>query len=75
MPDDNDISKPDRAELLVSQISIYSHEFRTPATKIAVYADLLLKDKAGPLNQKQTEWITIIHKTINQLIELVVVNN
>lgn len=49
-----------------------SHELRTPLNSIIGFSDLLLHDVAGPLqSDKQREYIDLIRKSGNHLLEVV----
>lgn len=49
-----------------------SHELRTPLNSIIGFSDLLLHDVAGPLqSEKQREYIDLIRKSGNHLLEVV----
>src|SRR5690606_10637805 len=52
-------------------ISVMSHEFRTPLTTIAGYADLLASGVGGPLSEKQREQIGRIRASAWHLTQLV----
>jgi signal transduction histidine kinase len=70
MFDDNPDHEQNRADFLESLIASYAHEFRTPMYNALLFAELLLKGEAGPLNKKQSDWITIIHDNVNRTIKL-----
>ena len=52
-------------------IGVMSHEFRTPLTTIAGYADLLCSGIGGPLSEKQQEQIGRIRASAWHLTQLV----
>lgn len=52
-------------------IATASHELRTPITVIAGYADLLLGDSAGALNQKQRHYMQRTRDTTTHLTDMV----
>ncbi len=52
-------------------ISIASHQLRTPATAVKLYASMLLHNYAGPLNPEQEEYASVIQKNNEQLIKIV----
>ncbi len=51
-------------------ISIASHQLRTPTTYINWYSEFLLKQKVGPLNEKQLAYVKAIHSGNKRMIEL-----
>ncbi len=52
-------------------VSIASHQLRTPLTGMKWFANILLREKAGPLNDKQKEFVTKIIYNNDRLINLV----
>ncbi len=48
-----------------------SHELRTPLNSIIGFASLLQDNVAGPLNERQTKYVTIIIESSNHLLDLV----
>jgi len=52
-------------------VSVVSHELRTPLTSIKLYLSLLLEDKFGKLNKKQTDSITTTKKEADRLTDLI----
>lgn len=52
-------------------IATASHELRTPITVIAGYADLLLADSAGELNEKQRHYMQRTRETTTHLTEMI----
>jgi GAF domain-containing protein len=52
-------------------ISTVSHELRTPMTSIKGYADLLIMGAAGPLNENQARFLSIIKTNADRLTMLV----
>jgi len=52
-------------------LSIASHELRTPMTVMKGYADFLLTEKFGKLNEKQKKYLDKIYDNTSDLIELV----
>ena len=54
-----------------SFLAITSHELRTPMTVIKGYADFLMKENFGPLNEQQKKFIGKITNNTEQLLHLV----
>jgi len=52
-------------------VSTVSHEFRTPLTAIKGYADMLLAGMAGPVNENQRKFLSIIRSNAQRLSNLV----
>ncbi len=52
-------------------VSIVSHELRIPMTSIKGYADLLLKQMAGPVTDQQTNFIETIRNNVERMSTLV----
>lgn len=52
-------------------VSIVSHQLRTPLSALKWSLDLLLGKRIGDINQKQREYLDIINKSNNKMIELV----
>lgn len=52
-------------------VSVASHELRTPMTAIKSYLWMALKDKGGPLNDKQRYYIERGYKSVDRLVRLV----
>lgn len=52
-------------------LSSMSHELRTPLNAIIGFADILRQGMAGPLNDKQLEYIQYVGESGNHLLELV----
>ncbi len=52
-------------------IAKVSHEFRTPLTSVKEGVSLLLQDALGPISTEQREYLTVIDRDIERLIELV----
>jgi len=48
-----------------------SHELRTPLNSIIGFAELLLEDYCGPLNKCQTDFLSDIKLSSNDLLELI----
>ena len=51
--------------------SMIAHELKTPLTPIRGYADLLLSEKSGPLNEKQKKQIELIKENAGSLSRLI----
>lgn len=67
-----DISKERSLEKLKDEfVSIASHELRTPMTVIRGYTQILASEKAGPLNDKQKDYLHRMASNTQMLIELV----
>lgn len=52
-------------------VSIASHQLRTPLTALKGYAGMLLDGDAGPINDKQREYLTEIKKANDRMINLI----
>jgi len=48
-------------------VSSVSHELRSPLTSIKGYVDFILRGKAGPLNDKLVEYLTIVKNNTSRL--------
>ncbi|MFB0528113.1 MAG: ATP-binding protein [bacterium] len=48
-------------------VSSVSHELRSPLTSIKGYVDFVLRGKAGPLNEKLVEYLTIVKNNTSRL--------
>ncbi len=48
-----------------------SHELRTPLTFVKSYVDLLMEENAGPLNDAQRQYLTIISEKTERVTRLV----
>ena len=51
-------------------LAVMSHELRTPLNAISGYVELLDMELAGPVSQKQREYLTRIHKSQSHLHSL-----
>src|SRR5918992_5360409 len=51
-------------------LSLSVHEFRTPMTVVAGYIRMLLKDRAGPLNEQQRKLLEEAEKSCARLSAL-----
>jgi len=52
-------------------ITLVSHELRIPMTAICGYADLIRQGSAGPINDKQEDFLNTIHKNVDRMETLV----
>ena len=52
-------------------VSIASHQLRTPLTALKGYTGMLLDGDAGPINEKQHEYLTEIKNANNRMIKLI----
>lgn len=52
-------------------VSIASHQLRTPLTALRGYVGMLLDGDAGPINTKQSEYLTEIKKANDRMINLI----
>jgi signal transduction histidine kinase len=52
-------------------VSIASHQLRTPLTALKGYAGMLLDGDAGPINDKQREYLTEIKNANDRMINLI----
>src|SRR5687768_695963 len=52
-------------------LSLAVHEFRTPVTVVAGYIRMLLKDRAGPLNDQQRHLLAEAEKSCGRLSGLI----
>ena len=52
-------------------LSIVSHELRTPLTGIAGYADLLMRERRGPLTPEQRKYVERIRDAARYQVELI----
>src|ERR1700688_2471658 len=48
-----------------------SHELRTPLNGIIGFAEFLIDQKPGPLNPKQSEYLTDVHNSAQHLLQLI----
>jgi signal transduction histidine kinase/CheY-like chemotaxis protein len=51
--------------------AIVSHELRTPLASIIGYLDLMLDEETGPLNEEQSEYLSIIELNATRLNHLI----
>jgi signal transduction histidine kinase len=61
----------ERTQELRAFVSAVYHELNNPLTAIQGYTDLLLNDRAGPLNDKQAQFLEIIRRNGGRLMGLV----
>ncbi len=67
-----DVSERKRLERLKDEfVSNVSHELRTPLTSIKGFADLLLAERCGPLNDPQREYLNRLSRNTKRLTELI----
>jgi PAS domain S-box-containing protein len=52
-------------------VTLVSHELRTPLTSMTGFIALLLKGQAGPLGERQREWLDIIGDNADRLVTLI----
>jgi PAS domain S-box-containing protein len=52
-------------------LSIVSHELRTPITGVSGYADLLLRERAGPLTERQRRYVERIRDAAAYQVDLI----
>jgi signal transduction histidine kinase len=52
-------------------LATVSHELRTPLTSVIGFADMLLQDIAGKLNEEQREYVSTIHERGEALLRLI----
>jgi signal transduction histidine kinase/DNA-binding response OmpR family regulator len=68
----HDITLEKEVDLMKSEfISTVSHEFRIPLTSIKGYIDLILEGDAGDINETQQEFLAIVKKNSDRLINLI----
>jgi len=68
----HDITLEKEVDLMKSEfISTVSHEFRIPLTSIKGYVDLVLEGDAGDINETQQEFLAIVKKNSDRLINLI----
>jgi signal transduction histidine kinase len=65
-------SVAEKANLAKSDfLSSMSHELRTPLNSVIGFSDLLLEQTTGPLNEKQTRFLTNIQNSGKHLLKLI----
>jgi two-component system sensor histidine kinase BarA len=52
-------------------LATVSHELRTPLTSVIGYSEMLLEEIAGPLNEKQTEYLNTVMRKGNHLLAII----
>ena len=52
-------------------VAVVSHELRSPLSAVRGYADLLLRERRGPLNDEQRRYVERIRDGATQLAELI----
>jgi signal transduction histidine kinase len=52
-------------------LSLASHQLKTPMATTKWYTEMLMTDDFGPLNDKQREYINVLHNANQSMIELV----
>ncbi len=68
----HDISRLKELDRLKSEfISTVSHELRTPLASIIGFAELLLTRDPGPLTEEQGEFLDIVYRSAETLLDLV----
>jgi two-component system sensor histidine kinase VicK len=68
----SDITDADTMERAKSEfVSLASHQLRTPLNVVSWYAEKLLKEKKGPLNERQKDYVTEISTNNRRMIDLV----
>lgn len=58
-------------EIKTHLLSNVSHELRTPLVAVMGYTDMLLNERAGPINQTQQEYLEIMMRNIEKLVTLI----
>jgi PAS domain S-box-containing protein len=58
-------------QLRADFVATVSHELRTPLTSIGGYAELLADGAAGPLTEKQQEWVAVVDRNTRRLLTLI----
>ncbi len=52
-------------------VSLVTHELRLPMTSIKGYTDLMNSGMAGPLNEQQKEFLSVIKRNLNRMNSLI----
>ncbi|NLN93050.1 MAG: response regulator [Candidatus Hydrogenedens sp.] len=58
-------------EMKTHLLSNVSHELRTPLVAVMGYADMMLNEKAGEINETQKEYLEIILRNVEKLVTLI----
>jgi len=58
-------------EMKTHLLSNVSHELRTPLVAVMGYADMILNEKAGIINDTQKEYLEIILRNVEKLVTLI----
>jgi signal transduction histidine kinase len=58
-------------EMKSGLLSVVSHELKTPLTSIRMATHLLLEERVGPINPKQTELLTAAREEADRLYEII----
>ncbi|MFP4499560.1 MAG: response regulator [Candidatus Hydrogenedentota bacterium] len=58
-------------EMKTNLLSNVSHELRTPLVAVMGYTDMIINEKAGPLNDMQKEYLNISLRNIEKLVTLI----
>lgn len=68
----HDVTHERKVEKMKTEfVSIASHQLKTPLTGIKWFTELLLKEKAGEINDKQKDFLTQISLSNDRMIKLV----
>ncbi len=52
-------------------LSTVSHELKTPLTTIKGFVSVILAGEVGPLNEEQSQFLTIVDESVNRLMHLI----
>ncbi|MEM7119421.1 MAG: HAMP domain-containing sensor histidine kinase [Chloroflexota bacterium] len=52
-------------------VSMVTHEMRLPMTAIKGYADLMMGEMVGPLNEQQRDFLQVIQRNLNRMSTLI----
>ena len=58
-------------EMKTNLLSNVSHELRTPLVAVMGYTDMVLNGKAGPINDRQKEYLAIAQRNVERLVTLI----